>query len=118
MQILSAADRHLLISPNGKSLRISYNQPIKGTMLSSATAKTQEKNMLYFLLNISSTLFRSVPVAITVMLLYYATWPGPTSSTVRLIVGLWSSRHLSRIIEKRSSCDMLVTQIDLGRCCT
>jgi len=41
-----------------------------------------------------------------------------TSSTVRLIVGLWRSRHLSRITEKRSSYDVLVTQIDLGRCCT
>jgi hypothetical protein len=73
VQILSSANRRLLNSPTGGSLRISHNQLIKGMMLSSAIAMAQEENMFHSLLDISSTLFQFALTTITVMLLHYAT---------------------------------------------
>ena len=71
-------------------------------MLSSATAMTQERKMLRSTLDISRTLFRSVLMTITVVLLHYATLPWPTSSIVGLTVVMeLSISHYRKALELR-----------------
>jgi hypothetical protein len=87
-------------------------------MLSSAIAMTQEKKMLQPLLDISSTLFRSVLMTINVRAAALCNLARAHFIKCQIDIVPWSSRQLSRIIGKHSSCDVLVTQIDLGPCCT